>query len=129
SDEEIGIDPEVALEKFTQLRNSYQNVQLAINEHGYESAQVAQAHEVMLEVFQEFRLTPKQFDHLVNELRTAMDRVRTQERLIMKSAVEIAKMPKKSFIALFTGNESNDAWLDQILASDKPYAEKIRQNE
>ncbi|KYN81798.1 RNA polymerase subunit sigma [Vibrio cidicii] len=129
SDEDIGIDPEVALEKFSQLRNSYQNVQLAINEHGYDSAQVAQAHEVMLEVFKEFRLTPKQFDHLVNELRTAMDRVRTQERLIMKSAVEIAKMPKKSFIALFTGNESNEAWLDQILASDKPYAEKIRQHE
>lgn len=105
SDEEIGIDPEVALEKFSQLRNSYQNVQLAINEHGYDSAQVAQAHEVMLEVFKEFRLTPKQFDHLVNELRTAMDRVRTQERLIMKSAVEIAKMPKnRSLLCLQATN-------------------------
>ncbi|WP_420377968.1 hypothetical protein, partial [Vibrio cholerae] len=32
-----------------------------------------------------------------------MDRVRTQERLVMKAVVEVAKMPKKSFIALFTG--------------------------
>ncbi|MCV5215457.1 sigma-70 non-essential region-containing protein, partial [Escherichia coli] len=54
---------------------------------------------------------------------------RTQERLIMKSVVEYGKMPKKSFIALFTGNESSDAWLDEILASDKPYAEKIKRNE
>ncbi|HFQ5107876.1 RNA polymerase sigma factor RpoD [Vibrio vulnificus] len=129
SEEDVGIDPEMALEKFTQLRNSYQNLQLAVNEHGRESAQTAQAHELMLDVFKEFRLTPKQFDHLVNELRTAMDRVRTQERLIMKSAVEIAKMPKKSFIALFTGNESNEEWLDQILASDKPYVEKIKLHE
>ena len=68
-------------------------------------------------------------DHLVNELRTSMDRVRTQERLIMKSVVEVAKMPKKSFIAVFTGNESSEAWLDEILASDKPYAEKIKRNE
>ncbi|NVC63408.1 RNA polymerase sigma factor RpoD [Vibrio sp. 05-20-BW147] len=129
SDDDAGIDPEVALEKFTQLRNSYQNLQLAANEHGRESAHAAQAHELMLDVFKEFRLTPKQFDHLVNELRTAMDRVRTQERLIMKSAVEIAKMPKKSFIALFTGNESSEEWLDKILASDKPYAEKIKLHE
>ncbi|PQJ45075.1 RNA polymerase sigma factor RpoD [Vibrio campbellii] len=129
SEEEVGIDPELALEKFNQLRSTYQNLQLAINEHGYESPKATVANELMLDVFKEFRLTPKQFDHLVNELRTAMDRVRTQERLIMKSAVEYGKMPKKSFIALFTGNESSEAWLDEILASDKPYAEKIKRNE
>ncbi|MGR5238023.1 RNA polymerase sigma factor RpoD [Vibrio alfacsensis] len=129
SEEDVGIDPELALEKFNQLRSTYQNLQLAINEHGYESPKATVANELMLDVFKEFRLTPKQFDHLVNELRTAMDRVRTQERLIMKAAVEYGKMPKKSFIALFTGNESNDAWLDEVLASDKPYAEKIKRSE
>ncbi|MGR5132833.1 RNA polymerase sigma factor RpoD [Vibrio alfacsensis] len=129
SEEDVGIDPELALEKFNQLRSTYQNLQLAINEHGYESPKATVANELMLDVFKEFRLTPKQFDHLVNELRTAMDRVRTQERLIMKAAVEYGKMPKKSFIALFTGNESDQAWLDEVLASDKPYAEKIKRSE
>lgn len=129
SEEDVGIDPELALEKFNQLRSTYQNLQLAINEYGYDSPKATVANEMMLDVFKEFRLTPKQFDHLVNELRTAMDRVRTQERLIMKFVVEYGKMPKKSFIALFTGNESSDAWLDEILASDKPYAEKIKRNE
>ncbi|MFL0851863.1 RNA polymerase sigma factor RpoD [Vibrio parahaemolyticus] len=129
SEEDVGIDPELALEKFNQLRSTYQNLQLAINEYGYDSPKATVANEMMLDVFKEFRLTPKQFVHLVNELRTAMDRVRTQERLIMKSVVEYGKMPKKSFIALFTGNESSDAWLDEILASDKPYAEKIKRNE
>lgn len=129
SEEDVGIDPELALEKFNQLRSTYQNLQLAINEYGYNSPKATVANEMMLDVFREFRLTPKQFDHLVNELRTAMDRVRTQERLIMKSVVEYGKMPKKSFIALFNGNESSEAWLDEVLASDKPYAEKIKRNE
>ncbi|MGC9422698.1 RNA polymerase sigma factor RpoD [Vibrio sp.] len=129
AEEESGIDPELALEKFTELRNKYQDLQLAINEHGHDNNKTQQATELMLDIFREFRLTPKQFDHLVNTLRTSMDRVRTQERLIMKSVVEVAKMPKKSFIALFTGNESSEAWLDQVLASDKPYVEKIRANE
>ncbi|MDE1315159.1 RNA polymerase sigma factor RpoD [Vibrio aestuarianus] len=126
---DTGIDPELALEKFTELRNTYQNLQLAKNEHGNDSAKAAQATELMLDIFREFRLTPKQFDYLVNELRKSMERVRTQERLIMKHTVEYSKMPKKSFVALFTGNESSDAWFDEVLASDKPYADKIQQNE
>ncbi|ROV59717.1 RNA polymerase sigma factor RpoD [Vibrio ponticus] len=129
TEEDTGIDPEVALEKFTSLRNTFQNYQLAVNEHGQESPKAQIAHELVLDVFKEFRLTPKQFDYLVEELRTSMERVRTQERLIMKAAVEYGKMPKKSFITLFTGNESSEAWLDEILASDKPYADKIKLSE
>ncbi|MEZ8194916.1 RNA polymerase sigma factor RpoD [Vibrio cortegadensis] len=128
-EEDTGIDPELALEKFTDLRNSYQNRQLAINEHGADSAKAAKATELMQDVFREFRLTPKKFDYLVKELRTSMDRVRTQERLIIRQTVEYGKMPKKSFVALFTGNESSEAWLDEVLASGKPYAEKVKRNE
>ncbi|KLN64113.1 MULTISPECIES: RNA polymerase sigma factor RpoD [Vibrio] len=128
-EEDTGIDPELALEKFTALRNTFQNFQLACNEYGSESPKATLAHEMVIDVFKEFRLTPKQFDYLVEELRTSMERVRTQERLIMKASVEYGKMPKKSFITLFTGNESSEAWLDEILSSDKPYAEKIRRSE
>ncbi|MGL4380121.1 MAG: RNA polymerase sigma factor RpoD [Vibrio sp.] len=127
SEEDVGIDPELAREKFNELRNKFQNLQLAVNEFGHDSQQSAEASGLVLDIFREFRLTPKQFDHLVNTLRTSMDRVRTQERLAMKAVVEIAKMPKKSFIALFTGNESNEEWLNTVLASDKPYVAKIRE--
>ncbi|USD64924.1 RNA polymerase sigma factor RpoD [Vibrio sp. SCSIO 43136] len=128
-EEDTGIDPELAADKFSELRNAYQNVQLIVNEKGHDAAQNSDAATELMDVFRQFRLIPKQFDYLVNELRTSMDRVRTQERLIMRFCVEQAKMPKKSFIALFTGNESSEAWLDEILASDKPYAEKIKSKE
>ncbi|EEY46247.1 RNA polymerase sigma factor RpoD [Vibrio mimicus VM223] len=129
SEEEVGIDPELAREKFNELRGKFQNLQLAVNEFGRDSNQASEASSLVLDIFREFRLTPKQFDHLVETLRTSMDRVRTQERLVMKAVVEVAKMPKKSFIALFTGNESNEEWLDKVLASDKPYVQKIREQE
>ncbi|EJL6359063.1 RNA polymerase sigma factor RpoD [Vibrio cholerae] len=129
SEEEVGIDPELAREKFNELRGKFQNLQLAVNEFGRDSHQASEASDLVLDIFREFRLTPKQFDHLVETLRTSMDRVRTQERLVMKAVVEVAKMPKKSFIALFTGNESNEEWLDKVLASDKPYVEKVREQE
>ncbi|MFG0605150.1 RNA polymerase sigma factor RpoD [Vibrio mimicus] len=129
TEEEVGIDPELAREKFNELRGKFQNLQLAVNEFGRDSNQASEASGLVLDIFREFRLTPKQFDHLVETLRTSMDRVRTQERLVMKAVVEVAKMPKKSFIALFTGNESNEEWLDKVLASDKPYVQKVREQE
>ncbi|EGR2026230.1 RNA polymerase sigma factor RpoD [Vibrio cholerae] len=129
SEEEVGIDPELARDKFNELRGKFQNLQLAVNEFGRDSHQASEASDLVLDIFREFRLTPKQFDHLVETLRTSMDRVRTQERLVMKAVVEVAKMPKKSFIALFTGNESNEEWLDKVLASDKPYVAKVREQE
>lgn len=128
-EEDTGIDPEFAAEKFSDLRNAYQNLQLAINEQGRDVAMASELKTELLDTFRQFRLIPKQFDYLVRELRTSMDRVRTQERLIIRTCVEYGKMPKKSFVALFTGNESSEAWLDTILASDKPYAEKIRRSE
>ncbi|MCD1221450.1 RNA polymerase sigma factor RpoD [Vibrio cholerae] len=129
SEEEVGIDPELAREKFNELRGKFQNLQLAVNEFGRDSHQASEASDLVLDIFREFRLTPKQFDHLVETLRTSMDRVRTQERLVMKAVVEVAKMPKKSFIALFTGNESNEEWLDKVLASNKTYVAKVREQE
>ncbi len=128
-EEDTGIDPELALERFTALRNTYQNLQLSINEHGRGSKKIASSKQEFLDVFRQFRLIPKQFDYLVNGLKNSMDRVRTQERLIIRTVVEYGKMPKKAFVNAFTGSESADTWLDDILASGKPYAEKIKQSE
>ena len=64
-EEDTGIDPELALEKFTALRNTFQNYPLACNEYGNESPKATLAHEMVIDVFKEFRLTPKQFDYLV----------------------------------------------------------------
>ncbi|GEM78352.1 RNA polymerase sigma factor RpoD [Vibrio superstes] len=128
-EEDTGIDPELALERFTELRKTYQDLQLVSNTEGRDSKAFKVATSKVNDVFREFRLTPKQFDHLVTQLRTSMERVRTQERLIMRQTVEYGGMPKKEFVKLFTGNESNDAWVDQTLSSDAPYKEKIRRNE
>ncbi|MCZ8497726.1 hypothetical protein O9929_02115 [Vibrio lentus] len=54
-----------------------------------------------------------------------MDRVRTARTPNHASnVVEYGKMPKKSFIALFTGNESSEAWLDEVLALQTSHTQK-----
>ncbi|MDX7019054.1 RNA polymerase sigma factor RpoD, partial [Klebsiella aerogenes] len=39
--------------------------------------------------------------------------------------VDQVKMPKKNFITLFTGNETNDTWFTAARAMNKPWSEKL----
>lgn len=129
-DEDDGsIDPEVARQKFLDLRETYEVMANAINTHGRNHPEAEEAIEALSEVFKQFRLVPKQFDRLVGSLRDSMDKVRTNERLIMRMCVDNSKMPKKTFVAFFGGNESSEEWIDAALASGKPYAERLKQYE
>ncbi|WP_305810787.1 RNA polymerase sigma factor RpoD [Photobacterium leiognathi] len=129
-DEDDGsIDPELAREKFLELRNAYDKMALAIETNGRQDKQTEIAVEELSEVFKQFRLIPKQFDRLVSSLRDAMDKVRTNERLIMRMCVDNSKMPKKTFVTLFAGNEANQDWIDEALNSGKPYAERLKMYE
>ena len=58
--------------------------------------------------------------------RSMMDRIRVQERIVMKHCVAAAKMPKKDFIKAFSGNETSTDWLYEIMASDAPYVEELK---
>jgi RNA polymerase primary sigma factor len=118
--------PEEAKEKFTQLRESYEKGLAVIEKKGRDHPEAIGALFVIGELFKEFRLIPKQFDRLVKSMRTMMDRVRVQERLILKLCVDQAKMPKKNFVKFFTGNETDLAWFHAEKDSNKPYAEGLR---
>ncbi|MEM6161560.1 RNA polymerase sigma factor RpoD [Erwinia sp. P6884] len=125
SDDDNSIDPELAREKFNDLRVQYEKARTVIKAKGRSHADAVAEIQNLSDVFKQFRLVPKQFDFLVNNMRTMMDRVRTQERLIMKLCVEICKMPKKNFITLFTGNETSETWFKAALAMNKPWSEKL----
>ncbi|ALV90971.1 MULTISPECIES: RNA polymerase sigma factor RpoD [Pantoea] len=125
SDDDNSIDPELAREKFNDLRVQYETARTVIKAKGRSHADAIAEINNLSEVFKQFRLVPKQFDYLVNSMRVMMERVRTQERLIMKLCIELCKMPKKNFITLFTGNETNPSWFKAALAMNKPWSEKL----
>ncbi|ENF3445004.1 RNA polymerase sigma factor RpoD [Escherichia coli] len=125
ADDDNSIDPELAREKFAELRAQYIVTRDTIKAKGRSHAAAQEEILKLSEVFKQFRLVPKQFDYLVNSMRVMMDRVRTQERLIMNLCVEQCKMPKKNFITLFTGNETSDTWFNAAIAMNKPWSEKL----
>ncbi|BAE73526.1 RNA polymerase sigma factor RpoD [Sodalis glossinidius str. 'morsitans'] len=127
TDDDNSIDPELARQKFVELREQYEITRNVIKTNGRSHAKSASEILNLSDVFKQFRLVPKQFDYLVNNMRAMMDRVRTQERLIMKLCVEISKMPKKNFVTLFAGNETSESWFKAALAMNKPWSEKLHE--
>ena len=125
-EEDTGPDPELAREKFTALRIQYEKARDVINAKGRSHKEARVQIFELSEVFKEFRLTPKQFDRMVKNMRSMMNRIRVQERIVMKHCVISAKMPKKDFIKAFAGNETSTEWLFKILDSALPYAEEMR---
>ncbi|QDP02289.1 RNA polymerase sigma factor RpoD [Thalassotalea sp. PS06] len=125
-EEDTGPDPELARERFTELRNLYEKANKIIDSKGRNHKDAVAVIDEIAEVFKEFRLVPKLFDRLVKNMRDVMDRVRVQERLIMKHCVVGAGMPKTTFIKVFPGNETKLDWLEKEIAAGHAYSDKLK---
>ncbi|GAB3110110.1 RNA polymerase sigma factor RpoD [Aestuariicella hydrocarbonica] len=121
-----GVDPEEAKARVAELVKVVEAANQAFEKYGRESKQAAQALEEQGEVFKFFKLPPRQFDPLYNRVRGVLDRVRTEERRIMSLCVRTAKMPRKTFIKEFPGNEINEDWIPDIIAKKRDYSDSIK---
>lgn len=124
-EDDNNIDPEIARIKFITLQKQYEITKTVIKENGRNHAKSFEEILKLSEVFKQFRLVPKQFDHLVNNMRKMMNRIRIQERLIMKLCIDTIKMPKKKFLDLFSGNETNITWLDTAISMNESWSKKL----
>ncbi|MWP48345.1 MULTISPECIES: RNA polymerase sigma factor RpoD [unclassified Gilliamella] len=125
TDDDVSIDPEVAKAKFAELKEQHDKTSDAIKKYGRAHKKAQKEIENLSEIFKQFRLVAKQFDILVNNMRSMMERVRTHERAIMKICVEQCKMPKKQFMTYFTGNENNMDWFKKALTSKNAFAANL----
>lgn len=128
-DSDNSIDPEVAREKFTALKEQHQKTLASIEKNGRTSKKTKDEIQALSDIFTQFRLVPKQFDILVLSMRDMMKRVRAQERFIQRIVVDNAKMPKSGFQKSFIGHETTDTWLIKALSAGKAWSEKLVQYE
>ena len=127
-EDDSGVDPEQAREKFAELRDQYGKARDVIETQGRAHPDSRKEIAALSEIFKEFRLVPKQFDRMVKNMRDMMDKVRIQERLVMKYSVINAKMPKKDFIKAFAGNETSTEWLGEAINGGHAYSDALAQH-
>lgn len=126
-EEDTGLDPELARAKFAELREMYANVCETIEKYGRAHEKSAEEIEKLGEFFRQFQLVPKMFDRLVRDMREVMHRVRVQERLIMKLCLENTKLPKRTFVQAFSGNEGTMDWFDALVNKGVSYSASLEE--
>lgn len=124
-DEEAGLDPEVAKQRFAELREFYQDAVASEKRNGVKHKKTIQKREALAKCFMDIKLSPRQFNKLSRKMRSMLDEIRSQERHIMDLSVNKAKMPRKAFITSFVNNETNTAWMTQ--GDSKPYLRNLEE--
>ncbi|MBA3581556.1 MAG: RNA polymerase sigma factor RpoD [Gammaproteobacteria bacterium] len=82
----------------------------------------------MAAAFLEFRFAPVFVERLVGDLRTAVGRIRNNEREIMAVCVRDSGMPRKTFIESFPQNETNPDWVTNHCGGKTKFAEALQKN-
>jgi RNA polymerase primary sigma factor len=112
-EEKKGPDPELAAERFEILRKQMKKTERVVKKHGRESTQAEKELVALGEAFQFFKLVPKHFDKIVQQVRVVNVQVRRAERMIVNICVRQAKMPRKVFLENFSGSETDLKWVQK----------------
>ncbi|WP_185266770.1 RNA polymerase sigma factor RpoD [Halopseudomonas xiamenensis] len=121
-----GPDPEVARQRFGAIQEQLDKLNKALKKHERSSPEVVAELDALALLFMPIKLVPKQYDALVERVRSTQDHIRAQERAIMQLCVRDARMPRADFLRSFPGNETNEQWIDDLLAKGPAYAEALQ---
>ena len=123
---DLGPDPVEAKERFDRMRRAYQRLVEATEKHGSGTPQTDKIRQSLVSQFMQIKLTPKLIDRLTSSLREVIERVRANERAIMRMCVQDARMPRKRFIEIFPGNESRVQWLHVQVRRNYPWGDALK---
>jgi RNA polymerase primary sigma factor len=123
-----GPDLEEVAKRFTALgKKNAQYIKL-VDKNGPEDPKARKLLEEMGEEFLHYKLPPKMVDHLVDRLRFAVSKQRDLERMILQMAVVQARMPKKTFIQTYSGNEANTRWITSLLKGKQKWVPALKEH-
>lgn len=114
-DDDAGLDPEKAKERFEELRKYYVDTIAVEKKHGREHKKFITKRDELAKNFMDIKLSPRQFNKLSRKMRSMLDEIRLRERTIMDLCVNKAKLPRKTFITAFVSNETNVNWIKENL--------------
>jgi RNA polymerase primary sigma factor len=126
---DTGPDPEEARQRFGELEKLYKKAMAAVAKHGMTHDKTAKMRRDLAECFITFKLTQRITDHLIKNLREAVERIRAQEKVIMTICVNEAHMPRKEFITSFPDNETDLNWLQRQIKGGKKHSRILQEHQ
>jgi RNA polymerase primary sigma factor len=128
SEEEGGPNREEAMIRFTRIRRLHGNLLKAIEKKGYDAPEVKRVQKKLAEEFMQIKFVSRQINRLVEYVRSLVEQSREQEKVIMDICVGKARMPRKTFIKLFPGHETNKRWVKKAIKCGEGNSRTIEAN-
>jgi RNA polymerase primary sigma factor len=120
-----GPDPEEARARFEVIRKQLKKTERNIKRYGRDGNAAVKDLEALAECFAPLKLTPKHFDEIVRQVRTNLDAVREQEKVISQTLIRRGRMPKKVFLAEFPGKEIDEKWLEKQITGKQDWSSRL----
>jgi RNA polymerase primary sigma factor len=123
--EDTGPDPIEAEKRFKKIERSFNKAMESISDVDskvYERNMSRAVKELM-----EIKLLPLFIERLGANLKESINRIRTNERMILNICVKQAHMPRKTFIETFKANETNLGWIDGHIETGEAYSKDLEE--
>jgi len=128
-DDDGGLDPVEAERRFEEIRAQLVKTERCLARYGRDGNASQKNLEELAELFKFLKLTPRQFDPLIAMVREAIEKIRNEERAIMRLCIRQAKMPRKDFISSFPGHETDLKWAKKFIKSDANWSAALANQE
>ncbi|MCR4346392.1 MAG: RNA polymerase sigma factor RpoD [Sulfuricaulis sp.] len=128
SEEETGPNREEALIRFARIRKLHISLLKAIDKNGDDSPEVKRVQSKVADEFMQIKFVAKQINRLVEYVRSLVEFARSQEKAIMDICVSKARMPRKTFIKIFPGHETNKRWVKKAIKCGEGNSSVIENN-
>jgi RNA polymerase primary sigma factor len=125
TEEDVGPDREEALRRFARIRKLHASLAKALDKSGFGTPEAQRAQKKLTEEFLQIKFVAKQINRLVEDVRALVELARDQEKIIMDICVGKARLPRKTFIKVFPGNEANPRVIKKIQKSGECNADTI----
>jgi len=128
TDDEGGPDREEALARFARIRKLHANLAKSLDKKGFGSPEALRAQKKLAEEFLQIKFVSKQINRLVEQVRSLVEESRDHEKVIMDICVTRARLPRKTFIKLFPGNETSPRIIKKIQKTGECNADTIEKH-
>jgi RNA polymerase primary sigma factor len=120
---EIGPDAEQVATHFELLNDLREQLAKAEARNKPDAAELRQ--ELQTNILK-LRVVPKQIEDLAGLLRGVMERIRQHEQVILDLCVNKCDMPRKDFIRVFVGHETDTGWLETQINAKKKHSTRLK---
>ena len=122
---DLGPDPKEVKKRLKRIKKLFIKTKASLENLGSSDPKTIELQTKLADQVMELKLAPKITDLIVFCLQSAVTTIRTQERLVMRIAVNKAGMPRKDFISGFKNNQTNIEWIEKHIRAKRKHSSTL----